>query len=157
MKTVALLISIVGLGLGTTSEQSPGPGAQASANTAMSLCGRRPGPCALPRDSAAQSAQQPGARAQATSGGAQNGKRLYVSYGCYQCHGREGQGAVSGPRLTPRTTPLASLVRYVRQPTGAMPPYTTKVVPDSDLADIDAFLRAIPPAPPAKSIPLLNR
>jgi hypothetical protein len=37
-----------------------------------------------------------------------------------------------------------------------MPPYTSKVVPDQDLADIYAFLQAQPQPPPAKNIPLLN-
>lgn len=28
----------------------------------------------------------------APAGNAENGKRIYTSYGCYQCHGRVGQG-----------------------------------------------------------------
>jgi hypothetical protein len=38
-----------------------------------------------------------------------------------------------------------------------MPPYTTKVVSDRELADIFAFLASIPPAPAPDTIPLLNR
>ena len=37
-----------------------------------------------------------------------------------------------------------------------MPPYTSKVVSDSELADIYAFLQSLPQPPAAKSIPLLN-
>jgi hypothetical protein len=38
-----------------------------------------------------------------------------------------------------------------------MPPYTSKVVSDQDVADIYAFLKSLPPAPSAKNIPLLNQ
>jgi len=91
------------------------------------------------------------------SGNAEQGKKLYVSYGCYQCHGYEAQGAsATGPRLGPRPLAFASFARYVRQPTGQMPPYTTKVASDVDLADIYAFVAARPPAPPVADIPLLK-
>ena len=76
-----------------------------------------------------------------TPGNAQNGRKLFENYGCYQCHGREAQGGLgTGPRLGPKPIAFAALQRYVRQPTGQMPPYTAKVVPDKDLADIYAFL-----------------
>ena len=95
--------------------------------------------------------------AQAPSGNAQHGKQIFASYGCYQCHGREAQGGPgTGPRLAPNPISFDALSKYVRQPTGQMPPYTRKVVSDQDLADIYAFLRSVPQPPPAKSIPLLN-
>ena len=85
------------------------------------------------------------------------GRKLYASYGCYQCHGYEGQGSsATGPRLGPRPLPLAAFSRYVRRPTGQMPPYTTKVVSDSDLAKIHAFLAARPAPPAIDSIPQLK-
>jgi mono/diheme cytochrome c family protein len=91
------------------------------------------------------------------AGNAQNGKRIYVSYGCYQCHGREGQGsAATGPRIGPRPIPFAVFAQYVRQPAGQMPPYTSKIVTDSELADIYAFLQARPQPTAVKNIPLLN-
>ena len=97
------------------------------------------------------------AQAQAPSGNAQKGRQLFQSYGCYQCHGREAQGgAGTGPRLAPKPIPWAQLEKYVRQPTGQMPPYTKKVVSDEELGDIYAFLSAQPQPPAAKSIPLLN-
>ena len=89
------------------------------------------------------------------SGNAANGKKIFASYGCYQCHGREAQGGQgTGPRLAPNPLPFDRLSKYVRQPTGQMPPYTAKVVSDKDLADIYAFLQSVPQ--PAKNIPLLN-
>ena len=90
-------------------------------------------------------------------GNAENGKKLFTSYGCYQCHGREGQGGAAGPRIAPRPIALTALIAYVRHPSGQMPPFTSKVTPDSELADIHAFLRSIPEPPPVKSIPLLNQ
>jgi ubiquinol-cytochrome c reductase cytochrome c subunit len=86
---------------------------------------------------------------------ADNGKKLYATVGCYECHGRVGQGGGAGPKLAPRPIPLQALVAYVRHPSGAMPPYTSKLVTDAQLADIHAFLATIPP--PAKDIPLLNQ
>jgi ubiquinol-cytochrome c reductase cytochrome c subunit len=93
----------------------------------------------------------------ALAANADNGKRLFVKDGCYQCHGYQGQGGAAGPRLAPRPIVLAALTAYVRHPTGQMPPYTSKVLSDADLADIHAYLSSIPAPPPAKSIPLLNQ
>ena len=42
-------------------------------------------------------------------------------------------------------------------PTNQMPPYTSKAVPDQDLADIYAYLKSIPMPPKGKDIPLLNK
>jgi len=81
----------------------------------------------------------------APAGNAQSGRRLYTNYGCYQCHGREGQGSsITGPRIGPSPISFPALIRYVRQPTGQMPPYTSKVVSDSELADMYAFLQSLP-------------
>jgi ubiquinol-cytochrome c reductase cytochrome c subunit len=92
-----------------------------------------------------------------SAGDAQKGQELYTSYGCYECHGRQGQGArTSGPRLGPGPISFPAFSRYVRQPRGQMPPYTSKVVSDGDLADIYAFLKSLPKPPAEKDIPLLN-
>ncbi len=93
----------------------------------------------------------------APAGNADNGKKLFTSYGCYECHGREAQGSsATGPRLAPRPIAFAAFSKYLRQPTGLMPPYTSKVVSDADLADIHAFLRSRPQPPALESIPLLK-
>jgi len=94
-----------------------------------------------------------------TSANAQNGRRIYTSYGCYQCHGHEGQGSTqtAGPRIGPPAISIAAFASALRQPTNQMPPYTSKVVSDSDIADMYVFLQSIPMPPPAASIPLLNQ
>jgi mono/diheme cytochrome c family protein len=93
----------------------------------------------------------------APAGNSETGRKLYVSYGCWQCHGYEGQGGAAGPRLAPRPLPFAGFSRYVRRPTNQMPPYTEKVVPNTDLEHIHAFLTSRPAPPPAQSIPLLQK
>jgi ubiquinol-cytochrome c reductase cytochrome c subunit len=93
---------------------------------------------------------------QAPRGNLENGKKIYVSYGCYQCHNYAANGGGAGPRLAPRPLAFPAFSRYVRQPTGQMPPYTAKIVTDQELADIYAFLQTIPAPPDVKSIPILN-
>lgn len=93
----------------------------------------------------------------AQSGDAGKGKALFTKYGCYECHGTQGQGTTAGARLAPKPPALAAMIAYVRSPAGQMPPYTGKVVSDADLRDIRAYLAAIPEPPPSKSIPLLNQ
>jgi mono/diheme cytochrome c family protein len=91
------------------------------------------------------------------AGNAQNGRKLFAADGCYQCHGYEAQGATpTGPRLGPKPIAFAQFSKYVRQPTGQMPPYTSKVVPDAALADIYAFLQSLPTPPSVDSIPALR-
>ena len=97
------------------------------------------------------------AQVAAPSGDAKNGRKLFVADGCYQCHGYEAQGAApTGPRLGPRPLAFAQFSKYVRNPTGQMPPYTIKSIADKDLADIYAFLQSIPAPPAADSIPALR-
>jgi mono/diheme cytochrome c family protein len=97
------------------------------------------------------------ADASAPAGRADTGAMLYRKTGCYQCHANEGQGGLAGPRVGPDPIPFARFTRYVRQPTGDMPPYTEKVLSNQDLADIYAFLQARPRPPAVTLIPLLAR
>ena len=84
------------------------------------------------------------------------GKALYGRIGCYQCHSEHGQGGTQGSRLGPRPIPFQAFLRYLRSPTGEMPPYKAKVMSDQDVADVYAFLQALPPPPPLSSLPLLQ-
>src|SRR5439155_25302075 len=56
------------------------------------------------------------------------GKQTFARVGCYQCHGREAQGASTGPRLGPDPMPLVQFTRAVRTPRAAMPPYSAKIL-----------------------------
>src|SRR5258708_1086420 len=87
---------------------------------------------------------------------AENGKRLFVRDGCYQCHGYAGQGTIAGARLAPPVLNAQGMTRYIRRPAGAMPAFTDKVLSDQEVSDIYAYLKTIPAPPPVKDIPLLN-
>jgi mono/diheme cytochrome c family protein len=91
------------------------------------------------------------------TGNAEHGKQIFSSYGCYQCHGYVGQGGAAGVRIGPPPISLKAVMAYIRQPTGNMPPYTSKVVSDQEVADIYSYLQSVPVPPPAKDIPLLNQ
>ena len=106
----------------------------------------------------------PVARARQTSdaapaGNAENGKKLFMADGCYECHGRMGQGAAQtgAARIGPPMLSFDGFQGYVRKPANNMPPYSSKAVPDQDLADIYAYLKSIPMPPKGKDIPLLNK
>ena len=90
------------------------------------------------------------------AGSPEKGKLAYVKHGCWQCHGFTGQGGVTGPKLAPNPMPPEALSAFVRNTSGAMPPYQKAILSDGDLADIHAFLQSIPKSPDYKSIPLLN-
>lgn len=90
---------------------------------------------------------------------AEKGKAAFVTYGCWQCHGFQGQGSVAtsgGKVLAPDPLPFETLSSFVRSTNGAMPPYSEKVLPNEDLADIYAYLSSIPKTVDYKTIPLLN-
>jgi len=95
----------------------------------------------------------------APSANKENGKKLFVNNGCYECHGREGQGAVqsTGPRIGPPQLSLEAFTKYIHHPTGQMPPYTSSVVSDQELADVYAYLQSKPKAAASRDIPLLNQ
>ena len=88
---------------------------------------------------------------------AENGKRVFMRVGCWQCHGTVGQGGVTGPKLAPDPLPFDALSAFVRSTNRAMPPYREQVLSDDDLADIYAYLQSIPKGPEPATIPLLNQ
>jgi mono/diheme cytochrome c family protein len=101
-------------------------------------------------------AQTPASAQQAApAGNAEAGKKLWVSVGCWQCHGYEAQGGAAGPRLAGRNLPFAGVSAYVRKPTNQMPLYTEKVLLNADLANIYAYIQSRP-APP-QNILLLQK
>lgn len=92
----------------------------------------------------------------APSGGdAGHGHALFLADGCYECHGTVGQGG-PGPRMAPNPLPAEAIVGYIRDPSGEMPPYTSKVVSDADVRDIQAYLATVPEPPKVADIPELK-
>ena len=98
------------------------------------------------------------AQAPAPQGNAASGAKLYVDRACWQCHGLAAQGGgIAGPRLAGRVQVWAAFSAYVRRPAEEMIPYTAKVLPDRELADIFAWLRSLPQPPAVDSLPVLSR
>jgi hypothetical protein len=60
-------------------------------------------------------------------------------------------------RSSRRLLPFAGFSIYVRRPANQMPPYTEKVVSDTDLAHVYAFLQSRLAPPLVESIPLLQK
>jgi mono/diheme cytochrome c family protein len=95
--------------------------------------------------------------APAPGGDAVKGKANFLKYGCYTCHGYEGQGAAAtGKKLAPNPLPYAAFSGFVRTTSQNMPPFTDAILPDQDLMDIHAYLRSIPASPNPANIPLLQ-
>jgi mono/diheme cytochrome c family protein len=88
-----------------------------------------------------------------------NGRTLYLFDGCWQCHGRVGQGGLMtgpAPVLAQTKLPFAAFSRQLRNPINDMPPYPVNLLSDKEVADIYAFLQALPGRRPVKDVPLLN-
>ena len=96
------------------------------------------------------------ALAQDAAGNVENGRRIFMKNGCFECHGTVGQGTIAGARIGPPPLNVQGLIRYVRRPAGQMPAFTEKVMSDQELSDVYSYLKTIPPAKPAKDIALLS-
>ena len=85
-----------------------------------------------------------------------SGRQLYMAVGCWQCHGTVGQGGSAGPRLAPGPMPLDALRAFLRHSVRAMPAYPATILSDAGIADIHAYLKSLPAAPRAETLPLLR-
>ena len=93
----------------------------------------------------------------APAGAAGRGYGIYIQQMCHNCHGTVGQGGgVAGPKIAPHPFAWAQFARQVRAPRLVMVPYSSRVLPEQDLADIYAYVISIKPGPAAKDIPLLS-
>ena len=90
-----------------------------------------------------------------STGDAAHGKQLFEKKNCYYCHGTAGQGGRDGARIAATAMNARAFIRYVRQPAGAMPAYTEKILSEQELTDIHAYLKSLPAAKAPSEIPLL--
>ena len=111
-----------------------------------------------PASSQVSAPQSDASQGNAPQGNAEKGKKLFVDRACWQCHGTAAQGGgIAGPRLAGRVSAWPAFTRSVRRPAEEMVPYTEKMLPEPELADIYAWLKAMPPPPPVSSLAPLNR
>ena len=93
-------------------------------------------------------------------GDAVNGKRLYMADGCFECHGRAGQGGRFNyltPALANIALPVESFISFLREAPNDMPSFSAEVLSDKDAADIHAYLSSLPGPKSPKDFPLLNQ
>jgi len=96
------------------------------------------------------------ALAAAPSGVAQeDGRALFDGYGCYQCHGHEGQGGAA-PRIAPSPYPYEAFERLVRHPANEMPAYAPAALSDETLRAIYRYVRSVSEPPTIADVPLLR-
>ena len=90
--------------------------------------------------------------------GAERGRQLYMTNGCFSCHGTVGQGGErsGAPKLAPETYPFEAFRVLVRTPREAMPRFDPKYLSDEQLRDIHGFLSSVAKGPAAKDIPVLR-
>jgi mono/diheme cytochrome c family protein len=96
------------------------------------------------------------AEADEAAGEAANGRGLFVSKGCFECHGRLGQGGAfvsAVPMLAGVEWPLEGFAQMLREPYGDMPTYGEAVLSNKEVADIHAYLRSLPAPPEPKDVP----
>jgi mono/diheme cytochrome c family protein len=89
-----------------------------------------------------------------------NGKRVYLADGCFECHGRSGQGGAMNyqiPALAKLELPVESFVAFLRAAPNDMPAFSADVLSDKDATDIYAFLQSLPGRQAVKDFPLLNQ
>jgi mono/diheme cytochrome c family protein len=95
--------------------------------------------------------------AEPESGDASSGKRLFMAYGCYECHGTTGAGGgFAGPKIAPSPLPLAGIKAKLRTASGRMPVFTEALLTDTQVADIYAYLLSMPPARNPRDIDILS-
>jgi len=95
----------------------------------------------------------------APAGDAAKGKAVFLQQGCFTCHGRVGQGgAYNGPApiLAQTPMPIEGFRAQIRNPVNDMPAYPDAVLSDKDIADIYAFVKALPGPRSPKDIAILN-
>lgn len=84
------------------------------------------------------------------------GRSLFIEFGCWQCHGYEGQGGASGPRVAPTMLPFVAFEQFVRRPVNVMPAYTKGNLSDEALRAIYDFLGDVEEPPAIEDIPELR-
>ncbi len=83
----------------------------------------------------------------APAGDPAKGKAAFMNQGCVACHGPNAQGAY-GPKIAGTQLPFPRFLSQIRNPVNpdpakAMTPFDPATLPDSQAADIYAFLQTL--------------
>jgi mono/diheme cytochrome c family protein len=78
------------------------------------------------------------------AGNVTGGEAAYAKNGCDGCHGPQGGGSAIAPSLVTSTLSIKDFIAQVRQPRGAMPPFSVQALSDGSLTDIYAFVHQKP-------------
>lgn len=72
------------------------------------------------------------------------GQALFITKGCYFCHGYAGQGAyTTGPRIAGTPLTFEAFAELVRRPVNVMPAYSPLVLGDQDLRALHTFVQSL--------------
>ncbi len=82
------------------------------------------------------------------------GRELYLSFQCWQCHGYEGQGGAAA-RIASISYPVEAFARFLRNPK-VMPAYPPSMLSDDEVRLIYDYVRSIPEPPALEDIPALR-
>jgi mono/diheme cytochrome c family protein len=88
---------------------------------------------------------------------APSGEEVYVDrLGCWNCHGKTGQGGGGSANISKTRLPLRRFVSYVRLPSKEMPPFSDILASDAELAIVYRWLDGVEvtKAPPAITLDL---
>lgn len=83
-------------------------------------------------------------------------REVFNRVGCWSCHGYEGQGGRHGPAIARTSQNYEAFSAFVRTTSGAMPPFTERVVSDQDLRAVHAYLQSLPEPPSPDDFSLLQ-
>ena len=95
----------------------------------------------------------------APKGDVASGQKVFLADGCYECHGRVGEGgAFNGPApiLAKTKLPFEAFKGQLRNPANDMPPYPDTLVSDQQVADMFAYLQSLSGPRPVTDLPILN-
>jgi mono/diheme cytochrome c family protein len=115
--------------------------------------------------SVAIAAAQQAAPSSPVSGNAVSGKKLYYEYGCYACHGYNGEtGARPFVGRWGHLTTDQAFITFLRGrvnvapvvPSASMPNFSADVLPDAKAKDIYAYIRTFKSSAPAAKDPTLS-
>lgn len=95
-----------------------------------------------------------GVNAEESTSSEADGRELYLTFQCWQCHGYEAQGG-GATRLAAKGYTFDIFARFIRHP-NLMPAYPPQLLSNEELRLIYEYVRSIDAPPPLQDIPVLK-